>query len=387
MELEPIEQPSRGAAPSAATPVASAAFVMPADNSVNREDQGRFLAAAIREHEAGWIDRPLWEWVLAQSGGDEAKTKDAYMRARATVLRLAKRDQQPQAVATSARPQPEPAAQFVPPDADRVASRAPAPKRGVQLALATLCVFTLIAAGAWWIGGNRPTDLASLPGAASAPAHPVQSLLKSPAAHATPAPAVDGNSAAPVDDGLKARIAKVGGERNWNVLVLLASEWTRREPANVRSWIQLSVGYTGLRQFGEALEAANKATQVAPGDARAWRNLAHVHVALNRPADALAAFEKTVALDGRDVQSLVQVGMLNAQLAHLPQAQAAFEKAANASPEDVGAWCGQALIARQQGRSKDADAIVARLQSQGRGCEDWNAQVSVAKAAGQPGTR
>ena len=109
MELEPIEQPSRGAAPFAATPVASAAFVMPADNSVSREDQSRFLAAAIREHEAGWIDRPLWEWVLAQSAGDEAKAKDAYIRARATVLQLDKRDQQPQAVATGARP-PESAA-------------------------------------------------------------------------------------------------------------------------------------------------------------------------------------------------------------------------------------------------------------------------------------
>jgi cytochrome c-type biogenesis protein CcmH/NrfG len=191
-------------------------------------------------------------------------------------------------------------------------------------------------------------------------------------------------NAVSADEGLGVRIAKLRDAGNWNVMVLLASEWTRREPANVQAWIQLSVGYARLRQFGDALEAATKATQLAPADPLAWRNLAQVRMESDQRAEALQAFEQAVALDGRDVQSLVRVGMLNAQLAQFPQAKAAFDKVLTANPDDVDAWCGSAFVARQQGQVKDADSIEKKLQALGRTCQDWNDHASADQVVSHP---
>ena len=74
------------------------------------------------------------------------------------------------------------------------------------------------------------------------------------AAVAAPQPAV-------ADDGLLARIDKLREVGNWNVLVLLATEWTRREPGNPRAWMQLSEGYVELRQLPEALDAPEVAAR------------------------------------------------------------------------------------------------------------------------------
>jgi tetratricopeptide (TPR) repeat protein len=188
--------------------------------------------------------------------------------------------------------------------------------------------------------------------------------------------------AAPVpSESLENKVAQLRDAGNWNVMVLMASEWTRKEPANVNAWVELSVAYSMLRQFGDALETATKATRLEPGDPRAWRNLGQVNSALGLPAEALHAFEQAIALDDRDVQSLVQAGLLNAQLARLPQARAAFDKALVASPDDAGALCGLAAIARQQGRPKDAEAIAGRLQTLGRSCRDGSENGTVALVA------
>ena len=202
-------------------------------------------------------------------------------------------------------------------------------------------------------------------------------------------PVVAGSAATVVstDDGLVQRIARLSDAGNWNVVVLLASEWTRREPGNVHAWTQLSVGYMKLRQLGEALDAATKATQLAPGDPLAWRTLGQVNLELDRAADALRAFEQVVALDARDVQSLVRVGMLDAQLSRLPEAKSAFERALSANPDDVDAACGQAYVARQQGFAKDAEAMEKALLARGRNCRDGNEQARTAKVAVQPAER
>ena len=246
------------------------------------------------------------------------------------------------------------------------------------LGFATVGVLALVGATVWFrVMGHEAAGMAQptiAPKASrSGPERPTQAMKATAASAGASTTAERGDA----DESLQARIANLREAENWNVLVLYANDWTRKEPNNVNAWIQLSVGYNNLRQFGEAFETAAKAVQAAPGDPQAWRNLGYSNLPLGQTEDALRAFEQAVALNRRDVPSLVQVGRLNAQLGRLPQAKAAFDKALLASPNDSDALCGQAFVARQQGRSKDADAIASMLQGLGRPCRETQEGESV----------
>jgi tetratricopeptide (TPR) repeat protein len=171
---------------------------------------------------------------------------------------------------------------------------------------------------------------------------------------------------------------------NWNLLVIHATEWTRKQPGNAEAWKVLSLGYVKLRQFGDALDAATKAVQLSPEDFLMWQNLGQVNLALQRPAEALLAFQRAAALNDRDVVSLVQEGKLNAQLGHVPDARIAFAKALAANPEDVQALCGAASIAQKEGRAKDADAMTRQVISLDGRCRDASGSESVHVVASGP---
>lgn len=179
-------------------------------------------------------------------------------------------------------------------------------------------------------------------------------------------------------DDFVGKVRELREAGNWNVLVLYAVEWTRKQPGNPQAWKELSTGYVMLRQFDEALEAATRAVQLAPADFELWQTLGQVNVALAQPAKALVAFERAADLNGRDVTSLIQAGMLNAELGHLPQAREAFARALAVSPGDVDALCGSASIAQKEGRSKDADAFMRQVKSVERVCRDSTVAETVA---------
>ena len=168
---------------------------------------------------------------------------------------------------------------------------------------------------------------------------------------------------------------------NWNVLVLYAVEWTRKQPENPVAWRELSAGYLKLRQFDDAFSAANKATQLAPTDAAVWRNLGQVNVAIDDLVAATAAFERASTLNDQDIVSLVQLGTLNMRFGRLQPAKAAFAKALALRPDDVDALCGNASIARQEGRTKDAEAI--NLQVKGS-CRDLSSNDITVTAPSRP---
>jgi hypothetical protein len=62
-----------------------------------------FLAAAAKEYQEGHIDAALWSRAAAQSGADEALAIAAYLRARATALRLQRRERRAERRASRAR--------------------------------------------------------------------------------------------------------------------------------------------------------------------------------------------------------------------------------------------------------------------------------------------
>jgi hypothetical protein len=379
LSLEPIDGSSR----TAGTPVANSNEPAPEPVVASRpssEELAAFMATAAREYETGWIDRPLWESILAQSKGDEALAKGVYLRTRATILQLDKRDKTALAASepTRGRLPANPPAQPASREPAHAARAQWMPAPWMIAAAAVACV--VVGLVAWVIMRSGNAEITQTASAEKPAAAATADARKAPAV-----PVSVGSTAAvaSADDGLVDRIAQLSEAGNWNVVVLLSTEWTRREPGNVHAWAQLATGYSKLRQLGEALDAATKATQLAPGDPLAWRTLGEVNLDLDRAADALRAFEQAVALDAADTRSLVRVGMLDAQLSRLSEAKVAFDTALSANPDNVDAACGQALVARQQGLQKDAETIERALQARGRDCRG-SSQGQVAKVAVRP---
>ncbi|MEO8565134.1 MAG: tetratricopeptide repeat protein, partial [Betaproteobacteria bacterium] len=150
-------------------------------------------------------------------------------------------------------------------------------------------------------------------------------------------------------DALAATVRELKIAGNWNVLVLYANEWTRKEPNSAAAWRELSVGYANLQQFNDALDAATKAVQLAPQDALPWRNLGQINLTVDR----------------------------------LPEAAVAFGKALAVNPDDADSRCGAALVAERQARPKDPTAVTRRVGPADGGCFDMSfGDANVVSASG-----
>ena len=187
------------------------------------------------------------------------------------------------------------------------------------------------------------------------PLNPTQSAPPTPLASEQPLVKTTSNG---TDHGspettLEARVQQLKNDGKWNVLVPYASEWTRKEPNNAAAWNELSVGYTNLRQFNDALDAATKAVQLSPENSLFWRNLGYLNLAVER----------------------------------LPEAKIAFDRALAVSSDDAGTLCGAALVAQRQGRPSDAAAIAERAASIGGICPRVSDGASVAVGAAGPAAR
>ena len=291
-----------------------------------------FLSRAAKEYQEGRIDEDLWDRTAAQFDGNEPLMLAAYLRLRARALRRAARDERDQPPGTE--------------DPARDANGAARSVIGVRL---MVVVAALALAGSiglvWYFASPRTVE---------SPPPPVRNPAASPkmlaAAQAAAKPA---NEAPSPGKALEAKVQELEKAGNWNVMVIYAGEWTRKEPGNADAWTQLSTGYGKLRQLGDALDAATKAVQLAPEDSRHWRNLGRVYLALERFAEARSAFDKVLA----------------------------------ASAEDADALCGTALVAAGEGRMKDAEAVAARLKAAGGNCDLTGDTVSVAIAPGGSGRR
>ena len=284
------------------------------------------MAEALREYQSGNIDLPLWSRAIAQHEGDRPQTVAAYLRARATALKLERRHRR---VADPAPPvrAAVPAARDVAEERDIDDDDYTLRKRHQQaqlvrkLAIMATPVVVALVIGVWWMISTSDQDSAQ----ASRNAAGATAVAKVAAvAAATPGPVHVAKAEDP-DTYFAGKILDLKSAGNWNVLVLFATEWTRKEPDSAVAWKELSNGYSNMRQYNDALEAGTRAAQLAPNDALAWRNLAQVNLDLKEPEAALKAFERAAALDPADVFSQSQVGTLSKQLGRLPQARSAFE--------------------------------------------------------------
>lgn len=337
------------------------------------------MAEALREYQNGNLDLPLWSRAIAQHEVDQPQAVAAYLQARATALKLERRHRR---IADPAPPvrAAVPGARVAAPrhddnDDDFVLRRAQHRAQTLRkYAIMAAPVAVALVIGVWWMVATNDRDSAQA------------SLNVGSTAAATNAAAVA--AAAPKvarvtkedDPGayFAGKILDLKSAGNWNVLVLFASEWTRKQPGSALAWKELSLGYTNMRQYNDALEAGTKATQLAPDNPLMWRNLAQVNLDIKEPEAALKAYERAAALDPADVFVQLQVGTLNTQLGRLPQARTAFEQVLAADPDNPDARCGTVAIAQRQGRGKDADAVGKQLRGTETKCRDVSSAVAVA---------
>jgi tetratricopeptide (TPR) repeat protein len=322
LSLEPVES----AAPpgDAPRPISDqSASTNKTDRDLRLRTNDEFLARAAKEYQEGHVDQPLWRRAADQGGSDESLVIAAYLRARATALQLQQR--QVDASQGSARNAallrgasersggPEPSRSMDDAADDRDLSWIKQPKYLAAGAVALIALVAIV----WWLVSPGQSPQPPAPTIAAPAQTPNSADTAGDVAVAAPNPA---DTRPPFES----RVQELKQAGNWNVLVLYASEWTRREPDNAAAWYELSGGYIKLHQFDDALQAAEKATQLSPQDAMLWDNLGRINLAINRLPEAKLGFDRALALHADDPQIL----------------------------------CGAALVALRQGRPGDVNALV-----------------------------
>jgi tetratricopeptide (TPR) repeat protein len=357
LALEPMEVSTAAAADAAAAaPAADGTATPPAgDRELLMTAADPFLASAVKEYQEGRIDPTLWARASAQSD-DQSLVIAAYLRARATALQLKKRDRRRERRARRASEGQETRDRKVEPE-----PRSEVPATGIagvrlrgvhftpkHMAAAAAALASVVAA-VWFMASPpqsdsvAPVSAVNLPATQPAPASPVAGAQ--PVVASTSGGASEGDSVHEV----KVTVQQLKDAGNWNVLVLYAAKWTRDEPNNATAWNDLSIGYSKLHQYNDALLAATKAAELSPEDASLWRNLGHLNLNLDR----------------------------------LPEAGSAFERALAANSDDADALCGAALVAHKLGRTKDADAIARRVKSADGSCQGLSDGESVTVVVGR----
>jgi cytochrome c-type biogenesis protein CcmH/NrfG len=362
LSLEPVETstPAKDEArPSASDSPAKA----DSQRDLRMTTADEFLAAAAKEYEAGTIDRVLWRQAADEHGRDVSLVIAAYLRARATALQArhqpaegaeiklrgagSNRDAKARKIETEPLEEPESTdpAQRNP----RVASQKIVYTVGGAVAFVAAAAIVYLVVSLRHSESIQPTGTAFAASSANRPASPVLVKSAEPVASSR---ASEGGA-----EALAATVRELKIAGNWNVLVLYANEWTRKEPSNATAWRELSIGYANLQQFNDALDAATKAVQLAPQDALPWRNLGQINLTVDR----------------------------------LPEAAVAFGKALAVNPDDADARCGAALVAERQARPKDPTALTRRVGPADGGCFDMSfgdiAAVSTgASAVRKPGS-
>ncbi len=321
-----------------------------------------FFAAAAKEYEEGHVDTVLWARALAQSGADESLAIAAYLRVRATALRLRRRDRRVERRARKAKSTQDTSKSKV--DAEVYSGNTSATATGARLgaahprlkyaAMAAVALASVLAV-VRLMAPPQESDSARQPSVSVASPSAERSSSARPVKSAQPVAGSTGGGTNQDDlrPSLEAMVQQLKDAGNWNVLVFYASEWTRKQPDNATAWNELSIGYANLRQFDDALGAAEKAVGLSPQDARLWRNLGHLNLGLERLPEAGSAFDRVLAL----------------------------------SPEDADALCGAALVAQRLGQTKDTDAIASRAKAAAGGCPGLSDGESVAVPARQSAAR
>ncbi len=172
------------------------------------------------------------------------------------------------------------------------------------------------------------------------------------------------------EESFPARIARFKDAEQWNLVVLHAIEWTRKEPQNPIAWNELGLGYIRVGQFDDAEQALRTAIKVSPNDPILWFNVGMVHYEKKEFRSAALAFIEAVRLNPKDVDSLNHLGDMYLRNGDYKEARKAFDYALQVNPENRWALCGAGYVAYYEKRFRDARAMVAKLRMADRVCAE-----------------
>ena len=347
----------------------------------------QYLAAATSEVEKGNVAPWLWDRALAQAKGGRESAIPDYLRARATALRVHRRD-----LRTGRRVSASCVAGNTPAESATIGSTGRSKPTLVErcdakcntrfvTAITAICAGIVVSVLLFYSYLGSGSAQAPVVASKAAPVNTTPSQVRAEIVLKVSKDAATIAIQQKQKQELIARIDELRLAGNWNVLVLNATEWTRMEPGNAVAWNQLSLGYERLKQYDDAYGAATKAVGLAPGESLYWRNLGELDRELNLPEEALRAYEEAAALDDKDIHSLVQAGILNVRLARMPEARHALDRALAAYPEDPEVLCLKAVVARPPIAAKELTAAAKRRESLGGSCRDFAEQKDGSVAA------
>ena len=266
LALEPADAPTRGGDGAVSDAEAKR------DLHITTADE--FLAKAAKEYKTGNIDQALWRRAVEQGGGDESLVIAAYLRTRATALQLQQKKEEGseiqargavagRAAGASPRLPPTRTCSRRRPSSSEFARAVRKPKLWqIGAAVAGLVAIVILVYLTVSPRESEPVRTPVVATASPASSSPPSPSKKEPPVNTNAGSNASADVAAPAISETVQQLKSVG---KWNLLVLDANEWTRREPGNATAWRELSYGYAKLQQYNDALDAATKAVQLCAG--------------------------------------------------------------------------------------------------------------------------
>lgn len=156
---------------------------------------------------------------------------------------------------------------------------------------------------------------------------------------------------------------------DWHGLLLLARDWTAREPADALAWFVLGRALGARRLQGEAIAAYREAVRLDPDDVHALINLGNLYRQSGRPLEALGAYRAAVARNVGFEPAWHNLGIVYFDVKGAPGVMQALQRLHHEDPALAQAWRALALDyarARDERIARSAVALLRGLSEQRR---------------------
>jgi hypothetical protein len=105
------------------------------------------------------------------------------------------------------------------------------------------------------------------------------------------------------------------------------------DPANEVSWSKLSMSFSRLKRYQEAIDAALHSIRLNPSDdSYAWANLGFAYIGIGDLTNALAAYQKETSLNPDSVDSLTDLALTHKRLGQMESFLAVVERIKSLDP-------------------------------------------------------
>ncbi len=159
-----------------------------------------------------------------------------------------------------------------------------------------------------------------------------------------------------------ARARELERRGDWQRLMLLAYEWTAREPGDALAWFVLGRALGARRLHGEAIAAYREAVRLDPNDVHALINLGNLYRQSGRPLEALGAYRAALARNAGFEPAWHNLGIVYFDVKGAQGVMLALQRLQLEDPALAQAWRALALEYARVQDERIARAAVALLR-------------------------